>query len=134
MLEKLYTSLNRNPFFPPNFRGAKRAGTSPRPAGPRHHRGPNGRDNSGGSVRGWSHFSDISLFRHNFCRKSETLLVTLFRHLVFPKSHFSDNFSNSTRIIYIHQNPEQLNCGRMRVSSTQKIVKSMARFILDVIR
>ena len=31
-----------------------------------------------------SHFSDISLFRHNFCRKSETLLVTLFRHLIFP--------------------------------------------------
>ena len=40
-----------------------------------------------------SHFSDISLFRHNFCRKSETLFVSLFRHLIFPTSHFSDSFS-----------------------------------------
>ena len=54
------------------------------------------------------HFSDISLFRHNFCRKSETLFVTLFRHLVFQTSHFSDSFSNFTRIIYIHINPELL--------------------------
>ena len=37
-----------------------------------------------GGGRDVSHFSDISLFRHNYCRKIETLFVTLFRHLIFP--------------------------------------------------